>query len=65
MNLQIYRFPLQQQITRHLNLLEFQSKDLLRKFNVAVQQFKVVDEGSIDQNNPLQQFGNFLKKTEK
>lgn len=50
---------------RHLNLLEFQSKDLLRKYNVAVQQFKVVDEDSIEQRNPLDQFGNSLQKQKK
>ncbi|XP_017100562.2 succinate--CoA ligase [GDP-forming] subunit beta, mitochondrial [Drosophila bipectinata] len=33
---------------RHLNLLEFQSKDLLQKFGVAIQQFKVLDNSKAD-----------------
>lgn len=33
---------------RHLNLLEFQSKDLLQKYNVAIQQFKVLDNSNQD-----------------
>ncbi|TMW50400.1 hypothetical protein DOY81_004501 [Sarcophaga bullata] len=36
------------QQVRHLNLLEFQSKDLLQKYNVAIQQFKVLDNSSKD-----------------
>ncbi|KAH8378754.1 hypothetical protein KR009_001234 [Drosophila setifemur] len=33
---------------RHLNLLEFQSKDLLQKYGVAIQQFKVLDNSKAD-----------------
>ncbi|KAH8365545.1 hypothetical protein KR093_001872, partial [Drosophila rubida] len=33
---------------RHLNLLEFQSKDLLQKYGVAIQQFKVLDNSKND-----------------
>ncbi|XP_073829266.1 succinyl-coenzyme A synthetase beta subunit, GDP-forming isoform X2 [Musca autumnalis] len=36
------------QQVRHLNLLEFQSKDLLQKYNVAIQQFKVLDNSGKD-----------------
>ncbi|XP_022222779.1 succinate--CoA ligase [GDP-forming] subunit beta, mitochondrial [Drosophila obscura] len=38
---------LQQQV-RQLNLLEFQSKDLLQKYGVAIQQFKVLDNSKAD-----------------
>ncbi|KAH8418199.1 hypothetical protein KR222_000592, partial [Zaprionus bogoriensis] len=38
----------QQQQVRHLNLLEFQSKDLLQKYGVAIQQFKVLDNSNGD-----------------
>ncbi|KAH8278278.1 hypothetical protein KR044_009639, partial [Drosophila immigrans] len=34
---------------RHLNLLEFQSKDLLQKYGVAIQQFKVLDNSKSDE----------------
>ncbi|XP_037812941.1 succinate--CoA ligase [GDP-forming] subunit beta, mitochondrial [Lucilia sericata] len=40
------KFTVQQ--VRHLNLLEFQSKDLLQKYNVAIQKFKVLDNSSKD-----------------
>ncbi|KAM7346566.1 succinyl-coenzyme A synthetase beta subunit, GDP-forming [Cochliomyia hominivorax] len=43
------------QQVRHLNLLEFQSKDLLQKYNVAIQQFKVLDNSSKD-TEVLKQF---------
>ncbi|KAM8710423.1 hypothetical protein ACLKA7_017096 [Drosophila subpalustris] len=39
----IYKVPV-----RHLNLLEFQSKDLLQKYGVAIQQFKVLDNSKSD-----------------
>uniref|UniRef100_A0A1I8NWY0 ATP-grasp fold succinyl-CoA synthetase-type domain-containing protein n=1 Tax=Stomoxys calcitrans TaxID=35570 RepID=A0A1I8NWY0_STOCA len=41
------KVPALQQV-RNLNLLEFQSKDLLQKYNVAIQQFKVLDNSSQD-----------------
>ncbi|XP_065363841.1 succinate--CoA ligase [GDP-forming] subunit beta, mitochondrial [Calliphora vicina] len=40
------KFTVQQ--IRHLNLLEFQSKDLLQKYNVAIQKFKVLDNSNKD-----------------
>ncbi|KAL9879728.1 succinyl-coenzyme A synthetase beta subunit, GDP-forming [Glossina fuscipes fuscipes] len=33
---------------RNLNLLEFQSKDLLQKYNVAIQQFQILDSSNND-----------------
>lgn len=52
------------QQVRHLNLLEFQSKDLLQKYNVAIQQFKVLDNSSKDVE-VLKQFGMFFSMKEK
>lgn len=46
-----------QQQVRHLNLLEFQSKDLLQKYGVAIQQFKVLDNSNND-TQVVQKFGN-------
>ncbi|XP_017134725.1 succinate--CoA ligase [GDP-forming] subunit beta, mitochondrial [Drosophila miranda] len=45
----VHKTPLllQQQV-RQLNLLEFQSKDLLQKYGVAIQQFKVLDNSNSD-----------------
>ncbi|XP_034659570.1 succinate--CoA ligase [GDP-forming] subunit beta, mitochondrial [Drosophila subobscura] len=45
----VHKTPLllQQQV-RQLNLLEFQSKDLLQKYGVAIQQFKVLDNSKAD-----------------
>lgn len=49
--------PVLQQQVRHLNLLEFQSKDLLQKYGVAIQQFKVLDNSSAD-TQVVNSFGN-------
>lgn len=48
-----------QQQVRHLNLLEFQSKDLLQKYGVAIQQFKVLDNSNND-TQVVQKFGNLF-----
>lgn len=52
--------PVLQQQLRYLNLLEFQSKDLLQKYGVAIQQFKVLDN-SKDDTQAVQSFGNQAK----
>ncbi|XP_017841145.2 succinate--CoA ligase [GDP-forming] subunit beta, mitochondrial [Drosophila busckii] len=44
----IHKAPVLQQQVRQLNLLEFQSKDLLQKYGVAIQQFKVLDNSKAD-----------------
>ncbi|ALC43144.1 Sucb [Drosophila busckii] len=44
----IHKAPVLQQQVRQLNLLEFQSKDLLQKYGVAIQQFKVLDNTKAD-----------------
>lgn len=50
-----------QQQVRHLNLLEFQSKDLLQKYGVAIQQFKVLDNSNNDAQ-VVQKFGNQVQR---
>ncbi|EDW69727.2 succinate--CoA ligase [GDP-forming] subunit beta, mitochondrial [Drosophila virilis] len=51
----IHKAPVLQQQLRYLNLLEFQSKDLLQKYGVAIQQFKVLDN-SKDDTQAVQSF---------